>query len=54
MGFDSDGMIAGLDIYVVDDYGAYMQFGVGTHGNALSQAVGPYRFKDLRYRCARP
>jgi CO/xanthine dehydrogenase Mo-binding subunit len=50
MGFTSDGMITGLDIDVVDDYGAYMQFGVGTHGNALSQAVGPYRFKDLRYR----
>jgi CO/xanthine dehydrogenase Mo-binding subunit len=50
MGLTSDGMITGLDIDVGDDYGAYMQFGVGTHGNALSQAVGPYRFKDLRYR----
>ncbi|WP_281689127.1 xanthine dehydrogenase family protein molybdopterin-binding subunit [Pseudonocardia thermophila] len=50
MGFTKDGLITGLDVDVVDDYGAYMQFGVGTHGNALSQAVGPYRFRDLRYR----
>jgi CO/xanthine dehydrogenase Mo-binding subunit len=50
MGFTADGIMTGLDIDVIDDYGAYMQFGVGTHGNALSQAVGPYRFRDLRYR----
>jgi CO/xanthine dehydrogenase Mo-binding subunit len=45
----SDGILLGLDIDVVDDYGAYLQFGVGTHGNALSQGVGPYRIKSLRY-----
>ncbi|MGZ4640715.1 MAG: xanthine dehydrogenase family protein molybdopterin-binding subunit [Blastococcus sp.] len=45
----SDGTLLGLDIDVVDDYGAYLQFGVGTHGNALSQGVGPYRIKNLRY-----
>ncbi|SFK77465.1 xanthine dehydrogenase family protein molybdopterin-binding subunit [Geodermatophilus ruber] len=45
----SDGILLGLDIDVVDDYGAYLQFGVGTHGNALSQGVGPYRIKNLRY-----
>lgn len=50
MGFTEDGMITGLDVDVVDDYGAYLQFGVGTHGNALSQGTGPYRFKDLRYK----
>jgi CO/xanthine dehydrogenase Mo-binding subunit len=50
MAFRRDGTIVGLDVDVVDDYGAYLQFGVGTHGNALSQAVGPYRFRDLRYR----
>lgn len=49
MGFTSDGMITGLDVDVVDDYGAYLQFGVGTHGNALSQATGPYRFRNVRY-----
>ncbi|MQA13060.1 MAG: molybdopterin-dependent oxidoreductase [Pseudonocardiaceae bacterium] len=50
MGVTADGMITGLDIDVVDDYGAYLQFGVGTHGNAFSQAVGPYTFRDLKYR----
>ncbi|WP_139006999.1 xanthine dehydrogenase family protein molybdopterin-binding subunit [Arthrobacter crystallopoietes] len=45
----SDGTLVGLDIDVVDDYGAYLQFGVGTHGNALSQSVGPYRIGALRY-----
>ncbi|MDQ1068716.1 xanthine dehydrogenase family protein molybdopterin-binding subunit [Streptomyces canus] len=50
MGFRADGTIVGLDIDVVDDYGAYMQFGVGHHGNAFSQVVGPYRFRDVRYR----
>jgi CO/xanthine dehydrogenase Mo-binding subunit len=50
MGFTAEGIITGLDIDVVDDYGAYLQFGVGTHGNAFSQAVGPYTFRDLKYR----
>ncbi|MFF7984908.1 xanthine dehydrogenase family protein molybdopterin-binding subunit [Streptomyces sp. NPDC007901] len=50
MGFRADGTITGLDIDVVDDYGAYMQFGIGHHGNAFSQVVGPYRFRDVRYR----
>ncbi|MFI5796626.1 xanthine dehydrogenase family protein molybdopterin-binding subunit [Streptomyces sp. NPDC051677] len=50
MGFRQDGTITGLDIDVVDDYGAYMQFGVGTHGNAFSQIVGPYAFRNVRYR----
>lgn len=45
----SDGIILGMDVDVVDDYGAYLQFGVGTHGNALSQGVGPYNFANLRY-----
>ena len=44
-----DGTLLGLDIDVVDDYGAFLQFGVGTHGNALSQGVGPYRIQNLRY-----
>ncbi|MEA2227765.1 MAG: hypothetical protein QOF04_1395 [Solirubrobacteraceae bacterium] len=43
------GEIVGLQIDVLDDYGAYLQFGVGTHGNALSQLVGPYRLKNVRY-----
>ena len=39
----ADGTFTGLRIKVVDDYGAYFQFGHGTHGNALAQATGPYR-----------
>ncbi|WP_214366665.1 xanthine dehydrogenase family protein molybdopterin-binding subunit [Pseudonocardia sp. H11422] len=49
MGFTSEGIITGLDVDVVDDYGAYMQFGVGTHGNAFSQIVGPYGFRNVKY-----
>ncbi|MEU6700941.1 xanthine dehydrogenase family protein molybdopterin-binding subunit [Pseudonocardia sp. NPDC046786] len=49
MGLTADGMITGLDIDVLDDYGAYLQFGTGTHGNALSQLTGPYRFRNARY-----
>ena len=45
-----DGTMRGLKINVVDDYGAYMQFGVGHHGNALAQVVGPYTIGSVRYR----
>ena len=38
-----------LRIDCVDDYGAYLQFGTGTHGNGLSQIVGPYRIQDVEY-----
>lgn len=46
---DRDGMLRGLDVDVVDDYGAFLQFGVGTHGNALSQVAGPYKMRNIRY-----
>ena len=45
-----DGTMRGLKIDVVDDYGAYIQFGVGHHGNALAQVVGPYTIGSVRYR----
>jgi CO/xanthine dehydrogenase Mo-binding subunit len=32
-----------LRFNVIDDYGAYLQFGVGTHGNGLAQMTGPYK-----------
>ena len=44
-----DGTLVGLDVDVVDDYGAFLQFGVGQHGNALSQVAGPYRMRNVRY-----
>lgn len=43
------GIITSLKIKTVDDYGAFFQFGVGHHGNALSQVTGPYRIGSLRY-----
>jgi CO/xanthine dehydrogenase Mo-binding subunit len=45
-----DGTMRGIKIDTVDDYGAYIQFGVGHHGNALAQVVGPYQIGSVRYR----
>ncbi len=45
-----DGTMRGIKIDVIDDYGAYIQFGVGHHGNALAQVVGPYRINSVRYK----
>jgi carbon-monoxide dehydrogenase large subunit len=44
-----DGTFTGLRVRVVDDYGAYFQFGHGTHGNALAQVTGPYRIPSFEY-----
>jgi CO/xanthine dehydrogenase Mo-binding subunit len=45
-----DGTMRSLKIDTVDDYGAYIQFGVGHHGNALAQVTGPYTIGSVRYR----
>ena len=45
-----DGTLRGLKIDTIDDYGAYIQFGVGHHGNALAQVTGPYTIGSVRYR----
>ena len=52
LAFDDDGEMKALRISCVDDYGAYLQFGTGTHGNALSQIVGPYRIQHVEYSLA--
>ncbi len=52
LAFDDDGTFHALRISCVDDYGAYLQFGTGTHGNALSQIVGPYRIQHVEYALA--
>ena len=52
LAFDDDGTLRALRIDCVDDYGAYLQFGTGTHGNALSQIVGPYRIQHVEYSLA--
>jgi carbon-monoxide dehydrogenase large subunit len=44
-----DGEFTSLRVQVVDDYGAYFQFGHGTHGNALAQVTGPYRIGSVSY-----
>jgi carbon-monoxide dehydrogenase large subunit len=45
----NDGTLRSLRVDVVDDYGAYIQFGTGTHGNSLAQIVGPYQIKSVQY-----
>jgi CO/xanthine dehydrogenase Mo-binding subunit len=45
-----DGTLRSITIDTVDDYGAYIQFGVGHHGNALAQVTGPYTIGSVRYR----
>jgi CO/xanthine dehydrogenase Mo-binding subunit len=45
-----DGIFKSLRTEVIDDYGAYIHFGVGTHGNALAQFTGPYRIASAEYR----
>jgi CO/xanthine dehydrogenase Mo-binding subunit len=47
LALDANNQMTGLRCRVVDDYGAYFQFGVGHHGNALSQIVGPYRISSV-------
>lgn len=47
---DKDGTFKSLRFTVMDDYGAYLQFGVGTHGNAMAQVTGPYRIASFGMR----
>ena len=42
-----DGTMTSLRFRVVDDYGAYFQYGVGHHGNAMAQVTGPYRINSF-------
>lgn len=46
----ADGTMLALRYRVWDDYGAYLQYGYGTHGNAFSQIVGPYRINSVQAR----
>jgi CO/xanthine dehydrogenase Mo-binding subunit len=45
-----DGTILSYRFTVLDDYGAFLQFGVGTHGNAMAQVTGPYRINSFGMR----
>ena len=42
-----DGTLLSLKTKIIDDYGAYLQFGVGQHGNALAQCIGPYQINSV-------
>jgi CO/xanthine dehydrogenase Mo-binding subunit len=42
-----DGTMTSLRFRVVDDYGAYFQYGAGHHGNAMAQVTGPYRINSF-------
>ena len=45
-----DGTMLSLRFKVVDDYGAYLHFSVGTNGNPLAQVVGPYKINSVGMR----
>lgn len=47
LALDGDNNMIGLRCKCIDDYGAYFQFGVGHHGNALSQITGPYQIRSV-------
>jgi CO/xanthine dehydrogenase Mo-binding subunit len=47
LALDADNRMIALRCDVIDDYGAYFQFGIGHHGNALSQIVGPYKIRSV-------
>lgn len=47
LALDASNRMTALRYKVWDDYGAYFQFGLGTHGNGFSQIVGPYKIKAV-------
>ena len=47
LALDENRKMISLRCEVIDDYGAYFQFGLGTHANALSQITGPYRIGSV-------
>lgn len=44
-----DGSLRSMKIKTIDDFGAYLQFGVTTHSNGLAQVVGPYQIASVGY-----
>ncbi len=47
LALDGNNKMTALRYRVVDDYGAYFQYGLGTHGNGFSQTVGPYKIRAV-------
>ncbi|MEO1226051.1 MAG: xanthine dehydrogenase family protein molybdopterin-binding subunit [Pseudomonadota bacterium] len=50
LALSKDGEMLSFRFDVMDDYGAYLQFGVGTHGNAMAQVTGPYKIESFAMR----
>jgi CO/xanthine dehydrogenase Mo-binding subunit len=50
LALSKDGTFRSFKTDVIDDYGAYIHFGVGTHGNSMAQLTGPYRIASAEYR----
>ena len=50
LALDANYRMTALRYKVVDDYGAYFQYGLGTHGNGFSQTVGPVQDPRRRRR----
>ena len=50
LALDKSGKMLSLRFTVMDDYGAFLQFGVGTHGNAMAQVTGPYQINSFGMR----
>ena len=44
------GKMLSMRFKMYDDYGAYLQFGVGTNGNAMAQVTGPYKINSFGMR----
>lgn len=49
LALDEDGTMRAIRIDVLDDYGAYLQFDTGHHGNAMAQVTGPYTIDHVDY-----
>lgn len=47
LALSADGEFLSLRLHLIDDYGAYFQFGPGQNGNGLAQQTGPYRIGSL-------
>ena len=47
LALDKEGHMISMKFEVIDDYGAYFQFGIGHHGNALCQVTGPYKIRSI-------
>src|SRR5258708_5229279 len=50
LALDRDGRMLSLRYKVIDDYGAYMVYGLGAQGNTMAQLTGAYRINSTAGR----